>query len=372
MSNEINFDAKNLVQSQSPNAPFIAIFESDDDLSVFYAVIPSESDPKIVDQVILNLPNDHHDVAIRWNSSGERAALLINERIICVFDFKKKTTFYSELSPSIETMWARQTLAFSTALFVEFGIDQFFKQPHLDDAIDVLKSDESQTNRLLFYKALLTSKLFVPITTESSDDPNALIYTFPNNMDDEQIDFQGNLICSFTNSEVFNDQMGQHGLAFQKISADFLCFQAQSFDDILAITLTSQSGHTVLITRNEFKLLALISQPQRLDTAMLLSELGHVFFDDVLDDSRKIVVDYYTQHLHGRPLVRAGFYCQPSVDSSKPLFCLVLNSTAASDALTGLVQELKQSDIHQFCDCHVFSLSDIVAQALEKSKQPLL
>tara|TARA_Y100001935_G_scaffold251607_2_gene253968 strand:- start:5786 stop:6913 length:1128 start_codon:yes stop_codon:yes gene_type:complete len=371
MSNEINFDAKSLVQLQSPNAPFIAIFESDEDLSVFYAVLPSVSDPKIVDQVILDLPNDHHDVAIRWNSSGERSALLINERIICVFDFKKKTTFYNELGPSIETTWSRQTLSFSTELSVEFGIDQFFKQPHLDEAIEVLKSDESQTNRLLFYKALLTSKLFVPITTQSSDDPNALIYTFPNNMDDEQIDFQGNLICSFTNSEVFNDQMGQHGLAFQKIFADFLCFQAQSFDDILAITVTSQSGHTVLITRNEFKLLALISQPQRLDTSTLLAELGHVFFDDVLDDSREIVVDYYTQHLQGQSLVRSGYYCQPSVDSSKPLFCLVVNSTAASDALTALVQQLKQSDMQQFCDCHVFSLSDIVAQALEKSKKPL-
>ena len=39
--------------------------------------------------------------------------------------------------------------------------------------------DGSQTNRLLFYKALLTSKLFVPITTDSPDDPNSLIYTFP-------------------------------------------------------------------------------------------------------------------------------------------------------------------------------------------------
>ena len=216
MSNLINFDAKELIQSQSPNAPFIAIFESESDLSVFYAVLPSVSDPKIVDQVVIELPENHGDTIIRWNQSGERAALLIHERIICVFDFKDKITFTEELTPSIETDWLRQSLSFSTELAIEFGVDQFFKQPQLDSAIETLKNEESQTNRLLFYKTLLVSKLFVPITTNSPEDPNALIYTFPNNLDDATVDFQGNLICSFTNSETFNEQMGQHGLAFQK------------------------------------------------------------------------------------------------------------------------------------------------------------
>ena len=372
MSNLINFDAKELIQSQSPNAPFIAIFESESDLSVFYAVLPSVSDPKIVDQVVIELPENHGDTIIRWNQSGERAALLIHERIICVFDFKDKITFTEELTPSIETDWLRQSLSFSTELAIEFGVDQFFKQPQLDSAIETLKNEESQTNRLLFYKTLLVSKLFVPITTNSPEDPNALIYTFPNNLDDATVDFQGNLICSFTNSETFNEQMGQHGLAFQKISADFLCFQAQSFNDILGITITSQSGHTVLITRDEFKLLALISQPQRLDTQTLLNELGNVFFDDVFDESRQTVIDYYNAHLSNQPLIRSGFYCKPTVDGSKPLFCLVVKSTSASNQLNELVQNLTASDLQSFCDCHVFSLSDIVAQALEKAKQPLV
>ena len=55
----------------------------------------------------------------------------------------------------------------------------------------------------------------------------------------------------------------------------------------------------------------------------------------------------------------------------RPIFCLVLKSTSASDALNALVQQLKNSDLQSFCDCHVFSLSDIVAQSLEKSKVPL-
>ena len=84
----------------------------------------------------------------------------------------------------------RQAFQFSSELAVEFGVDQFFKQPQLDDAIDALLADGSQTNRLLFYKALLTSKLFVPITTDSPDDPNSLIYTFPNNVDDS-VEFEG-------------------------------------------------------------------------------------------------------------------------------------------------------------------------------------
>ena len=41
---------------------------------------------------------------------------------------------------------------------------------------------------LLFYKALL--KLFVPITTDDPDDPNSLIYTFPNNMN-HSVEYEG-------------------------------------------------------------------------------------------------------------------------------------------------------------------------------------
>lgn len=366
----INFSAKNLVQSQSPKAPFIVIYESEDDLSVAYAVLSKIEEPTIVDQVILDSCDLSSDVVIRWNNDGDRAALLINERIVLVFDFKQNITLTDRMVPSVETSWMRQAFEFSTELAIEFGIDQFFKQPQLDQAIEVLKTDENHTNRLLFYKALLTSKLFVPITTVSPDDPNALIYTFPNDTQ-ANVDVKGNLVCSFSNSDTFKEQLGQHGLTFQKVAADFLCFQAQSFPDILGITVTSNSGHTVLLTRNEFKLLALISQPQRLDTKTLLKELGNAFFDDCFDQNRAIVTKYYTQDLVQKQLVRSAYYCQPSVDGALPLFCLVLKSTAASAALNELVQHLKNSQMHDFCDCHVFSLSDVVAQALEQSKKAL-
>ena len=115
----------------------------------------------------------------------------------------------------------------------------------------------------------------------------------------------------------------------------------------------------------------MISQPQRLDTKSLLKEMGQVFFDDLFDEHRTRVADMYQSQFSTVPLVRAGYYCQPSVDGAKPLFCLVLKSTNASDELTHLVHTLQQSDAQSFCDCHVFSLSDIVAQALEASKQPL-
>ena len=64
--------------------------------------------------------------------------------------------------------------------------------------------------------------------------------------------------------------------AFKNIRG-LLCYQAQSFPNILGITITSHSGRTVLITRNEFQLLAMISQPQRLDAKSLLKEMGQVF-----------------------------------------------------------------------------------------------
>ena len=368
MSKKINFDAQSLIQSQSQTAPFLVIFESDNDLSVVYAVLPNTDDGAIVDQVIFNDVIQADDVILRWNENGDRAGIIINERLNLVFDFEKHVTYSDQLVPSLQTSWARQSFEFSNDLAVEFGIDKFFKQPQLDAAVDALIADPNQTNRLLFYKSLLTSKVFVPITTNSPDDPNSLIYTFPNSSDES---INGDLICGFSNSEIFNQQIGQHGLSFQKISADYLCLQAQSFDNILGITITSSNENTVLLTRDEFKLLALISQPQRLDTQTLLKELGNVFFTDVMSSKRDSLKVIYKRELSEFNLIRAAYMCVPNVQKSKPLFCLVLKSTSASDELTKIVNILKDSEVQSQCDCHVFSLSDIVAQALEQSKVPL-
>ena len=94
-------------------------------------------------------------------------------------------------------------------------------------------------------------------------------------------------------------------------------------------TITSANQNSVLITRDEFKLLALISQPQRLDTPTLLKELGDVFFVDMDTVDRQKAQAYFQTHLKHRSLVR-GIFCWPNVQFSTPLFCLVLNSTSAS------------------------------------------
>ena len=140
MSDVINFDAQDLIQSSSPTAPFSVIYQSDVELCVVYALISSGADLGIVDQVVLDGHLDHSDVVVRWNPSGTRAALLIDERIIVVFDFKENTTYSNQLVPSLPTTWLRQAFEFSSALAVEFGVDEFFKQPELDQAIDASKS----------------------------------------------------------------------------------------------------------------------------------------------------------------------------------------------------------------------------------------
>ena len=53
MANNINYDAKSLIQSQSHNSPYIIIFESEDDISVAYAVSPTNNETNIVDQIVL-------------------------------------------------------------------------------------------------------------------------------------------------------------------------------------------------------------------------------------------------------------------------------------------------------------------------------
>jgi hypothetical protein len=115
----------------------------------------------------------------------------------------------------------------------------------------------------------------------------------------------------------------------------------------------------------------LISQPKRLDTQTMLKELGHVFFTDENSEDRQVVDAFFNQELKDFSLIRSAYFCRPNVQSAKPLFCLVLKSTNASNDLTQIVQKLNAPDLHSICDCHVFSLSDIVAQALEQSKVPL-
>ena len=370
MSSNINFDAESLIQSQSPMAPFLAIFEQDDDMAVFYAVRLEGATPVVADQLLLTQTVDMSDVVIHWNLSGDRAALIVSERVLAILDYKLNTIFSESIISEIESSWCRSQLEFSPELALEFGIHKFFKQPFLDDSIDAVVSDDNQVNRLLLYKDLLKSKVFVPITTDSPDDPNTLIYTFPNAID-EDVDVKGNLICAFTNMEMFEDQIGQYGLAYQKVSADYLCFGARSFPDILGITITSDSGKSVLISRDEFKLLSLISQPQRMDTNTLLKELGDVFFDDIFDENRDLAQSFVNKNIAGSSIFRSGYYCQPKVGESKPLLCLVVTSSDASEELIKLVSSLKDDGIQAFCDCHVFSLSDILAQSLEQSKQSL-
>ena len=70
MSDVINFDAQDLIQSSSPTAPFSVIYQSDVELCVVYALISSGEDLGIVDQVVLDGHLDHSDVVVRWNPDG--------------------------------------------------------------------------------------------------------------------------------------------------------------------------------------------------------------------------------------------------------------------------------------------------------------
>jgi hypothetical protein len=373
MSQTINYEAEQFIQSQSPKEPFIAMYESDESTASFYAVLPSDSQPNICDQIVFSDDFKPNDLVIQWNEAGTRCALIADERIVSVFDFIESIAYALDLTtPVVDTKWTHQQLEFSNDLAVEFGMDQFFKQIHLDNIIAEIKKDDNQINRLKLYKELLKSKLFVPITAKSPDDPNALIYTFPNNLvEDIDIDNPGNLVCTFTNVQQFTDQIGQFGIGVQKIAADFLCYQAHQFDNILGITITASDLSSVLITRDEFKMLSLISKPQRMDSDTLLKELGDIFFDDITDTSRLKVSEFYIDYILPNPIVKSGFYCRPSIGRSKPFFCVIVNSIQSSNDLNSLVLKIKSSELQSMCDCHVFSLSDTVAKSLDLSKKPL-
>ena len=108
MANDINYEAQSLIQSQSHNSPYVIIFESEDDISVAYAVSPTNNETNIVDQIVFNQPINASDVVLRWNQLGDRAGIIVNERLSLVFDFNHQVTYSDQLVPSVSTTWSRQ------------------------------------------------------------------------------------------------------------------------------------------------------------------------------------------------------------------------------------------------------------------------
>ncbi len=58
----VNFQAEELLQSQSPKAPFITIYEKDSNTSICYALTNHGNEPLVQDQIILHSREDLSDV----------------------------------------------------------------------------------------------------------------------------------------------------------------------------------------------------------------------------------------------------------------------------------------------------------------------
>lgn len=348
----------------------MVLVEWDEDLCIAYATTTHHTPSTIQDQVVLPSVTASDDIQIRWNSDGHRAAIIINQQLIMIFDFNACVTHCEPLTPDLPTQWARQTLQVSRDVSIEFHLDDFFEQPDLNAAIDRVASDDTHIHRLLFYKSLLTATLFVPITTTTPDDPDSLIYMFPNDADNG-LDHNGHLIFGYTNRAIFMDQMGQHGLAYQKISADFLCYQSLSFHNILGMMVMSSTGSTVLLTRHEFELLAVISEPHRLNDHELLAAMGTVFFETVMDDSTSTVKAYFTRHFASSSLVRGGYYCRSKLEGNQPIFFVIVASTAPSHALSAIIDHMNGIKQSLACDGYVLRTDHVVAKAITRSQSPI-
>lgn len=359
------------IQSQSPKAPYIVIVEWDCSDGLLYAVTPGVDDAVIQDQVVIHRELPLHNAQVYWNASGTKAVCVDGDDILAVFDFQSEITHIRNVNvPTINgAKWKRQTLTVDAELTQEFKLDRYQKN-QLDCAIASSKKNDTQMSRLALYKELLRSNVFVPITSDNPTDPSAMIYTFPNHAVAD-VNNPGNLVCAFTTNAQFDEQVGQFGIGVQKLSADHLCFQANQFDNILGITVTNVDGDTILITRDEFRLLSLISKPQRMNTDDLLTELGTVFFKAVESPS-KTVIEYVKTTIRAFDCVKNVYYCRPTVGSTDPLLCIIVDAiTPMSESFNALRNELRVSPLHSDCDCYVFSTGDIIAKSLKQSMAPL-
>jgi hypothetical protein len=358
------YNSESVVVSRSPIGNGMVVVEPDTDFVVVYAIEVVADASRIVDQESITGFFDKSAIAVVWNAAGIRAGVVLKGRLTLVYDFDRCITNAPTINPDFPSTWTRQAFAFTRDLALEFGLDRFIKQPQLEQAIDALIATPSFTQRLAFYKELLTAFVFVPITTDDPEDPSANVYTFPHTQDGGQV------MCGYTTMGLFQEQMGQFGLACRKFSADFLCHQAQAWDGIVGLMITSQQGNTVAVTRDEFQLLSLIAHPHRRDPRSLITELGQVFFADCHTVARQSVADFYNQTLRTNTAVRAGYYCQINGRPSTPLFCVIVRAGTDSNAITAIVKAVNawaSSD----CDHHILSETDTVARALLYAKTPL-
>ena len=86
--------------SHNPFRWLLNFFESDDDLSL-YAVRPQQDEKNIVDQIVFDSFINAADVILRWNRSGDRAGIIVNERLSLVFDFKQQIAYSDQLVPTV-------------------------------------------------------------------------------------------------------------------------------------------------------------------------------------------------------------------------------------------------------------------------------
>ncbi|MBT5855429.1 DUF2251 domain-containing protein [bacterium] len=341
MTKPLHKGAPLYIQSQSPSAPYAAIFEDDGAKGCFYAATSStSSDPEVEDMIQvygadgLNAKDTFSDIKIIWSKDGYKAALLKDAHLEAIFDFKSKEGFSRQTASNPFDGWKRCQLEFSESHALEFEQDILAQRnKSLKTAIESVAAQDSEITRLNLYKVLLRSTLLIPITTEDPTSKDRLFYTFPYGdvapLETASVSLskepaKQTILCTFTDDHSFQNAVGQYGVSYAKEKADFIFKQVQKFEDIFAVLITTGEDQNVIIERKDFALLSLVSEPQSLDYGTMVASMSNLLIQNAEIDFDRPLYQSLLTIIKSVPTIEKGFFFQSTASNSQVILGLLM------------------------------------------------
>lgn len=258
------------LHSPSPVSPYAGVFESDDDGAVFCAVsLSSDQDPE-VDDVIEVFSKDEigqisadSDIRIVWSKDGNKCGLIINDNFYAMFDFAKKEGHTRKPTSVPESGWTRVAFSWTDAIAEDFNLDLIQRRSEkLDEAIHAVKDGDGENSRLMLYRHLMHSNLYIPITGTDPDAKDNLYYIFPydTNEDGPTTRF---VLCTFTDESACDAHFGQFGIKHQRVRANHVFHNIQDYD-VFAVLVTTKDGVSIVVERDEFPIISILGEPSSL------------------------------------------------------------------------------------------------------------
>ncbi|MDA1353132.1 MAG: DUF2251 domain-containing protein [bacterium] len=311
------------IHSQSPVSPYAGVFESDDDGAVFCAVsLSSEQEPD-VDDVIeiftkneLDAINENSDIRIMWSKDGDKCALLINDNFYAMFDFLKKEGHTRNTTSTPESGWTRVAFKWTDAISEEFSFDLVQKRTEkLNAAIHDVKDKDNERSRLMLYRHLMHSTLYIPITGSDPEAKDNLYYIFPydTTKDGPTTRF---VLCTFTDEKSCEAHFGQFGIKYQPVKANHVFHNIQNYD-VFAVLVTTPDGVSIVVERDEFPIISILGEPSSLQYNDIIKNMAPLLLKPAEEDLTQAPYPEIGSILDGNPEIKSAFLFRTTATHSQ-------------------------------------------------------